>query len=398
MNTNALECGRPNGKWTRHIPGLLTRLSVNPTLGRGLLLLLFMAQLLPAAEVKPDHRYLYVAVPGIRNYLEYGGHGLVVFDIDHGHKFVKRIKTSGLDTQGKPLNVKGVCANAETKRIYITTTRTLTCLDLVTEQILWEKPYGFGCDRMALSPDGKIIYLPSLEGPVWYVVNALNGDVITKITPNSGAHNTVYGNDGSHVYLAGLRSPFLTVAETVTHTSNSAVGPFSAPIRPFTVNSKQTLCFVCINELLGFEVGDIKSGKKLYRVEVEGFQKGEVKRHGCPSHGIGLTPDEKQLWVSDGHNQRMHIFDATTMPPKQVASIELRDQPGWITFSMDGRLAYPSTGDVIDVASRKIVTTLKDETGADVQSEKLLEIDFKDNKPVRAGNQFGVGRTSIRGN
>ena len=97
-----------------------------------------------------------------------------------------------------------------------------------------------------------------------------------------------------------------------------------------------------------------------------------------------MTPDEKELWLSDGHNQRMHIFDATTMPPKQVASIALRDQPGWITFSMDGRLAYPSTGDVIDVRSRKIVTTLKDETGAEVQSEKLLEIDFKGDKPVRA--------------
>ncbi|MFO1020038.1 MAG: hypothetical protein U0903_05005 [Planctomycetales bacterium] len=36
---------------------------------------------------------LYVAVPGIRNYLEFGGHGIVVFDIDNGHKFVRRIPT-----------------------------------------------------------------------------------------------------------------------------------------------------------------------------------------------------------------------------------------------------------------------------------------------------------------
>src|SRR4051812_50074808 len=110
-----------------------------------------------AAEVKGEHRYLYVAVPGVRNYLEYGGHGLLVFDIDHGHKFVKRIKTSGLDSEGKPLNVKGVCANADNKRIYITTTRTMTCLDLMTEKILWEKALPGGCDRMSISPDGKII-------------------------------------------------------------------------------------------------------------------------------------------------------------------------------------------------------------------------------------------------
>src|SRR3954467_7931456 len=83
-----------------------------------------------------EQRFLYVATPGIRNYLEYGGHGVIVFDIDHGHRFVKRIPLAGLDEKGQPRNVKGVAANAQTKRLYITTTHTLTCLDLVTEKIL----------------------------------------------------------------------------------------------------------------------------------------------------------------------------------------------------------------------------------------------------------------------
>jgi len=73
-----------------------------------------------------------------------------------------------------------------------------------------------------------------------------------------------------------------------------------------------------------------------------------VKRHGCPSHGVGLTPDEKELWLSDGANSKLHVFDATVMPPKQVATISVRDQPGWITFSLDGRYAFPSTGEIID--------------------------------------------------
>ena len=74
--------------------------------------------------------------------------------------------------------------------------------------------------------------------------------------------------------------------------------------------------------------------------------------------------------------------------------MKVKDEPGWITFSLDGKLAYPSTGDVFDVASRKIVTTLKDETGAAVQSEKMLEIDWRGSEPIRAGDQFGVGRVT----
>jgi len=125
---------------------------------------------------------------------------------------------------------------------------------------------------------------------------------------------------------------------------------------------------------------------------VQGFQRGPVKRHGCPSHGIGLTPDEAELWLTDAANNKLHIFDATLMPPKEVDSIVVRDQPGWITFGIDGRFAYPSTGDVVEVKTRKIVAGLKDEEGRAVQSEKLLEIDFDEDQPVQVGDQFGLGR------
>jgi DNA-binding beta-propeller fold protein YncE len=333
-----------------------------------------------------------VGTPGIRDYLEYGGHGVLVFDIDQGHRFVKRIALAGVDEQGKPLNIKGIAANAKTKRLYVTTTRTLTCLDLVTEKILWEKPYEGGCDRLALAPEGKIIYLPSLEQAHWHVVDALTGEVIKRLEPGSGAHNTIYGLDGRHAYLAGLKSPVLRITETRTHTVTQEVGPFGNVIRPFTVNGAGTLCYVNVNDLLGFEVGDLVTGKKLNRVEVPGFKTGPTKRHGCPSHGIGLTPDEKEVWLCDSFNQRLHIFQLTPTAPKYVESIMLRDEPGWVTFSVDGRYAYSSTGEVVDTGSRKIVAALKDETGADVQSEKLLEIDFANGQPVRVGDQFGLGR------
>lgn len=342
-----------------------------------------------------EGRLLLVATPGIRNYLEYGGHGLLVFDIDNGHRFVKRIPLAGLNKEGKPSNVKGIAANAQTGRVYVSTLETVTCLDLETEKILWEKPYDGGCDRMSLSPDGKIMYLPTLEKDDWHVVDALTGNVITKISPKSGAHNTVYGPDGKFAYLAGLRSPLLTVADTATHTVAKTVGPFSAAIRPFTINGSQTLCFVNVNGLLGFEVGDLRTGKQLFKVEVEGFRQGPVKRHGCPSHGIALTNDEKEIWVADAFNQRVHVFDATPLgknqPPKLMTSIPVRDQPGWITFSIDGSLAYPSTGEVVDAKTKKVIAALTDETGRAVGSEKLLEVDFSNNKPVRAGDQFGIG-------
>ena len=345
-----------------------------------------------AADDTAARRLLYVAEPGIRNYLEYGGHGILVFDIDDGHRFVKRIPIGGVGANGQPLNVKGLCANARTKKIYVSTLQHMMCLDLVSEELLWEHTYEKGCDRMSMSPHGEFIYLPTLEKDHWKVVDAETGQEIARVSPDSGAHNTVVGLDGRFAYLAGLKSPVLTVTQTSDHTVVRKIGPFSDSIRPFTVNGKQTRCYVNVNNLLGFEIGDLESGKMLHRVEVQGFEKGKVKRHGCPSHGIGMTPNEKEIWLSDGHNSHVHIFDMTIFPPQRVASIPLRDQPGWVTFTLEGDFAYPSTGDVIDTRTRKIVARLTDEEGRMVQSEKLLEIDFRGDQPIRAGDQFGLGR------
>jgi DNA-binding beta-propeller fold protein YncE len=356
---------------------------------------LFFGLFLPLqvfAAPKEQH-YLYVAVPGIRNEQQWGGVGILVFDMENGHRLVKRIPTLDVKPDEPAEAVKGICASAKTGRIYVSTTQRLLCLDIATEKILWNKTYAGGCDRMGIAPDGSLIYMPMLEGPSWHVVDALTGEVVTTIQPDSGSHNTIYGLNGDHAYLAGLKSPLLSVTDTKTHKVVKTIGPFSDVIRPFTVNRKETLCFVNVNNRLGFEVGDLNTGQPLYRVDVVGVKQGPVKRHGCPSHGIGLTPDEKELWLSDGFNNRIHVFDATKMPPVQKkSSITLRDQPGWVTFSLDGRYAYPSTGEVIDVKTKHIITALADENGKPVQSEKMVEIDFSQGKPLRAGDQFGLGR------
>jgi len=348
----------------------------------------------PQASTLASGHYLYVAVPGIRDYLGYGGHGILVFDIDNNHKFVKRIKTQGLhpDTN-KPSNVKGVAVSIPLNSIYITTLESIQRIDLATEKVVWEKFIEGGADRLSVSPDGKTIYVPSLEKEFWNVMDAQTGNIIKKIITNSGAHNTIYSPTGNYVYLAGLKSPILNIAETKNHTVSRQVGPFGAEIRPFTINGAETLVFVNVNELLGFEVGDLTTGKKIAKVEVEGWTKGPVRRHGNPAHGIGLTPDERELWLCDGFNMRMHVFSAVA-PFQQLTTIPLQDMPGWVTFSLDGKYAYPSSGEVIDVKTRKVLLTLQDEFNNSVSSEKLIEIYLENSKAVKIGDQFGLGRVT----
>jgi DNA-binding beta-propeller fold protein YncE len=350
------------------------------------------AAIAPAARGAADRRFLYVAQPGIRNYVEYGGVGVLVYDIDAGYTFVRRIPSQQVPDGAAPENVKGIAASAATGRLYVTTIRRVMAFDLTTDRKLWDKELPGGADRLALSPDGKILYVPTLEGPHWTVVDGITGEILASVTTNSGAHNTIYGPDGKRVYLAGLKSTMLKVADPATHRVVQEVGPFSSVIRPFTINGAQTRAYVNINELLGFEVGDLTTGKMLQRVEVQGYQKGPVKRHGCPSHGIALSPDERELWLSDGHNSAVHVFDMTAETPKQIATVKLRDQPGWITWRLDGEHVWPSTGEIVDAKTKRIVAALTDEQQRMVQSEKVVEVVFNDGKVVRTGDQFAIGQ------
>jgi hypothetical protein len=132
--------------------------------------------------------YLYVAVPGIRDYLGYGGHGILVFDIHNNHKFVKRIPMQGLHPNGKPSNVKGIAVSIPLNSIYVSTIESLQRIDLTTDKLVWEKKYEGGCDRMSISPDGKTMYLPSFENTFWNVVDCETGNLIKKIEVHKMLH------------------------------------------------------------------------------------------------------------------------------------------------------------------------------------------------------------------
>jgi hypothetical protein len=106
-----------------------------------------------------------------------------------------------------------------------------------------------------------------------------------------------------------------------------------------------------------------------------------------------MTPDEKEVWLTNPNEKRLWVFDATVMPPKRLRSIDVcRKSHGWITFSLDGAYAWPDTSDVIDARTKVVIATLKDHEGKPVASSKFIEIHFRGGKAVRMGDQFGIGR------
>jgi hypothetical protein len=354
---------------------------------------LFVIVLAAPTAAQQPRRFLYVAVPGAGNETEYRGVGILVYDIDKGHKFVKRIPTWP-ERPGEPLeHVRGIAASARGRRLFVSTVKRLAAFDLVTEKIVWEKTYdGNCCDRLTLSPDGATIYVPAFGAPKWHVIDAADGTVLATIDVMGWPRQAIFSRDGAYVYLSAWESRVLSVVDARARKVVREIGPFTSYVCPFTINGRASQVFANIDGLVGFEVGDLQTGLVLDRVVIEGYQMGLAEKFECPSHGIGLTADERELWVADGVDNRVHVFDATTYPPVASTTIEVRAQPRWVTFGIDGAYAYPSTGDVIERASKKVVATLEDERGMFVHSERMLEIQFEGREPIRAGEQSAAGQ------
>jgi hypothetical protein len=54
-----------------------------------------------------------------------------------------------------------------------------------------------------------------------------------------------------------------------------------------------------------------------------------------------------------------------------------------VTFAADGRYAYASTGEVVDVATRAVTAVLRDEHDAIVESGRMIEM-FTEEQHVAA--------------
>lgn len=203
--------------------------------------------------------------------------------------------------------------------------------------------------------------------------------------------------------MAGRNTPYLEVGDTSTNTNIESIGPLISGGRPFSVNGLQTLAFTTQSNYLGFQVSSITTGKVLYTVPINGFSS---CNYVVPSHGISLSPNEKEVYVMDGCNSYVHVFDVSGLPgsaPLQVADIKLSNKvggtsepgcaydcarEGWVLHSGDGQYVFVGDdGDVINTSTRQLVANVP----TLYNTRKFIEIDWQNGQPIFTTNRYGLG-------
>jgi YVTN family beta-propeller protein len=319
-----------------------------------------------------------------------------------------------------------VLAEPKTKAtalIYVTNSagNTIDVVDPTTNTVVQvirgiELPHGIN-----FSPDGTRVYVSNESESVLDVVNRENGAILKKIPLSGRPNNIAITKDGGRV-LVGIRSApgaldvvdtsSLTLAKTlaiqrtihniyVTPDGRFAVAgsvesksacvidlqteqvtwevKFDNGVRPmaFDINSDGTTrrIFVQLSNLNGFAVVDFAKHAEVARVQLPdqpgGYGVAEVRLN-TPSHGIGVAPDGKSLWV--GSTVANAVFEYSLPDLKLIGYCSLPNVyppnrapmgsvPEWITFTPDSKLVYVSNSgarsvSAVDARTRQIVAVI----------------------------------------
>src|SRR5258708_3628616 len=355
----------------------------------------------PGFNAVGGRELVYAAVPG----------SIVIFDVkpdargNRKFKFVKRIVFQDRPAPVPPESIAAMMASPATNMVYVSTRGRLVAIDLSTEKTVWEKTYepGTCCERGAVTPDGLTLVVGSDLKDFHRIIDAKTGEVkgIIKTPLSMFNHNMNLSPDGKTDFAAP-NGVTMTIADVPSLKTIKTI-TFPDHIRVFVINHDASRIYVNENNLLGFEIADVKSGKVIKHVEAPA-EMWKAKwadpnlvffGHGAPMHGIALTPDESEVWIPDAINNQVLVYNNTGETPKldMNKSFKTNGQPnGWITMGLDGKVAYMASGDVVDVKTHQIVGQLKDEYGRYMDSEKVLDMTFDDNGHLkRTVNQFAVG-------
>ena len=264
-------------------------------------------------------------------------------------------------------NPHGLSATADGRTVHV----SLEYFDDPTGEIVWvdtrtltingRVQVGPQPQEHECTPDGKWIYVPCGDGQ-WYVVDGEQKRVVKTIVTGGRPHNTVCSPDGNRMYLSPMGYPHAVTVVDV-NAGHRVIGeiPFGDTTRPPAITSDERYFFQNIDNMLGFQVADI--GQRRVVKTIQHFIPSELRDQWSRSHGLGVRPDQKEIWSCNVEHHMVHVHELVSGNYEEIASVTVPGRAYWLSFSPDSRYCFVSVRSkrqvaVIDCLSKNIVTML----------------------------------------
>jgi hypothetical protein len=113
-------------------------------------------------------------------------------------------------------------------------------------------------------------------------------------------------------------------------------------------------------------------------------------------HGIGWTPDQKEVWESSsGNDPHVYVWAMDNpMAPVLKQTLTLKSGRGshWLTFDATGDHGYVAPGKSSSDGTEIFDLHTHSSLGVIGSTEDMIAVEFVDGKISRVGDQFGIGR------
>jgi YVTN family beta-propeller protein len=280
------------------------------------------------------------------------------------------------EIDGIPVN-HGAAAAPDGSRLYFSSEakQTLCVVDPASLEIVREIPLSGRPNNISIGKDGRFVYVGIMEPGGIDVVDTHALEKVKHIETGSRVHNTYVTPDGRYLVAGTFGGDFnLKVYDTSNLELAWALfpkrdGSTLDGVRPiaFETNPDGSTkrLFVQVSDLHGFAVVDFAAHAEARRItlpDIPAEQRDPGPFTRAPSHGIGVAPDGKTLWVASRVNSRVYAY---SLPDLAVlGDVEVGSHPDWLTFTPDSRLVFVANGksddvSVIDVAKRKEIRRVK---------------------------------------
>jgi len=257
----------------------------------------------------------------------------------------------------------GAAASGDGRRFFtsIEGDQTLVVFDTAADRAIKSIKLSGLPNQCAATPDGSHVGVPIRDGDRVDIVNVAQGRVV-KALPVKVPHNCYNARRNDHLWVTSMGEHAVKLVDLKTLTYLAEI-PVGGVPRPLAVTHDEKTLYCALSDLHGFVIADISQRRVVHTIDLPPLPPGaKLPVPRTPTHGLELTPDEKELWVTSCATDTVYVFD--TAGRKLVGKVGVGSGPNWVTFSPDGAYCCVSNVlsddvSILDVARRREVARVK---------------------------------------
>ena len=263
----------------------------------------------------------------------------------------------------------GINFATDGSKVYVSneSTSTLDVFDRKSGTLIKKIELSAHPNNIAVSKDGGRIFVAIARDPG--AVDVIDAATLTRaksIPVHGRLHNIYVTPDGKYLIAGSISKKLMTVIDLSTdsiaweHQFDKGVRPMAIETNP---DDSTKRIFVQLSDTDGFAVVDFAKREEAARIMLPDLHVGielDPGRAAAPSHGIGVSPDGKTLWVTSIPQNAIFAYSLADLTlAGRVALPELKlpgrspggAVPNWVTFALDSKTVYISNAGLRSVTA-----------------------------------------------